>query len=153
MQICVKYIIAEEDLLKAFSIRHRVFVIEQHVPEHEEYDEFERSSRHFLALADGIPCGTARWRFTQQGIKMERFAVLPEFRGKKIGSALVAAVLEDINQHPESKGKLRYLHAQVAAMPLYAKFGFQPEGEIFPECNILHYKMVLAPPQSQGEKQ
>lgn len=145
MRISVKHIVTEEELAKAFEIRRRVFVAEQQVPENEEYDEFESVSRHFLALADGVPCGTARWRFTDKGIKMERFAVLPEFRGKRVGSALVEAVLEDIERHPESKGKLRYLHAQITAVPLYAKFGFQTEGEMFSECNIWHYKMLLPP--------
>jgi predicted GNAT family N-acyltransferase len=151
MQISVKHIIADEDLEKAFNIRHSVFVIEQQVPENEEYDEFETSSRHFLAIADGVPCGTARWRFTDKGIKMERFAVLANFRGKKIGSALVAAVLHDINQNPDSKGKIRYLHAQLTAIPLYAKFGFQTEGDMFSECNIWHYKMVLLPNQNEAK--
>ncbi|MCS7017779.1 MAG: GNAT family N-acetyltransferase [Cytophagales bacterium] len=150
MQISVKHITAAEELAKAFDIRRKVFVVEQQVPENEEYDEFEATSRHFLALANGIPCGTARWRFTEKGIKMERFAVLPEFRGKQIGTALVAAVLNDINQHPESKGKVRYLHAQVGAMPLYAKFGFQQEGEMFSECDIWHYKMSLLPNHNEA---
>lgn len=151
MQISVKHIIADEELEKAFNIRRNVFVIEQQVPENEEYDEFESSSRHFLAIADGIPCGTARWRFTDKGIKMERFAVLADFRGKQVGTALVAAVLEDIRQHPESKGKTRYLHAQLSAMPLYAKFGFRAEGEMFSECDIWHYKMVLPPNQNEAK--
>lgn len=149
MQISVKHIIADEDLEKAFNIRRNVFVIEQQVPEDEEYDEFESSSRHFLATANGVSCGTARWRFTDKGVKMERFAVLADFRGKQIGSALVAAVLNDIKQHPESKDKKCYLHAQLAAMPLYEKFGFQAEGEMFSECDIWHYKMVL--PSNQNE--
>lgn len=151
MQISVKHIIAEEELEKAFGIRRNVFVMEQQVPENEEYDEFESSSRHFLAWADDTPCGTARWRFTDKGIKMERFAVLAAFRGKKVGTALVAAVLDDIRQHPESKGKTCYLHAQLSAMPLYAKFGFEAVGEMFSECNIWHYKMIL-PPQLNEAK-
>ncbi|WP_448519394.1 GNAT family N-acetyltransferase [Rhodoflexus sp.] len=151
MHISVKHIIADEDLEKAFNIRRNVFVIEQQVPEEEEYDEFESSSRHFLAMADGVPCGTARWRFTDKGVKMERFAVLADYRSKKVGSALVETVLTDISQNPESKNQIIYLHAQLSAMPLYAKFGFQAVGEMFSECNIWHYKMIL-PPQSNEAK-
>jgi len=128
---------------QAFRIREAVFVHEQRVPAEEEYDEYEKTSRHFLAYADQTPCGTARWRFTDKGIKLERFAVLAAFRSRKVGAALVQAVLGDVRQHPQFNGQLVYLHAQVTAMPLYAKFGFRPVGEMFLECDIQHYQMEL----------
>lgn len=133
------------DMQAVFSIRKIVFVEEQHVPEEEEYDEFEKTSRHFLARSGFTPCGTARWRFTGKGVKMERFAVLPDFRSQGVGSALVRAVLADVAAQPQAEGKLRYLHAQVSAMPLYAKFGFKAVGDLFYECDIAHYKMILPP--------
>lgn len=134
-----------EELQTVFAIRKTVFVEEQRVPEEEEYDEFEKTSRHFLAHSGAIPCGTARWRFTEGGVKLERFAVLPDFRSQGVGSALVRAVLADLAAQPEAAGKTRYLHAQVTAVPLYAKFGFEAVGELFYECDIAHYKMLLPP--------
>jgi predicted GNAT family N-acyltransferase len=144
MSLHVTKITQEEELNSAFSIRDKVFVIEQEVDPAEEYDEFEQSSTHFLAWLDDQPVGTARWRFTSNGVKLERFAVLKEARGKGVGQALVGAVLSDIAATPETAGKQKYLHAQLTAMPLYSKFGFEKEGDIFDECNILHYKMKLA---------
>jgi predicted GNAT family N-acyltransferase len=144
MSLRVTKITQEEELNSAFSIRDKVFVIEQEVDPAEEYDEFEQSSTHFLAWLDDQPVGTARWRFTSNGVKLERFAVLKEARGKGVGQALVGAVLSDIAATPETAGKQKYLHAQLTAMPLYSKFGFEKEGDIFDECNILHYKMKLA---------
>lgn len=143
MMPTVEKITTEEGLQAAFQIRELVFVVEQEVDAEEEYDEFETTSIHFLAVLEGAPVGTARWRFTSNGVKMERFAVLKEARGQGVGQALVAAVLKDIEMHPDGKGKKRYLHAQIHAMPLYAKFGFQQVGEQFEECAILHYKMEL----------
>lgn len=141
--LTVHYIGNKEELLQnAFHIRELVFVEEQHVPKEEEYDEFETSSRHFLAYYGDTPCGTARWRYTEKGIKLERFAVLAEFRSKKVGSALLQSLLKDVAAQSDTIGKLIYLHAQVTAMPFYANFGFSPEGEMFEECNIQHYKMV-----------
>ncbi len=139
----VEKITTKEGLQAAFDIRELVFVVEQEVDAAEEYDEFEDSSVHFLAKVEGTPVGTARWRFTENGVKMERFAVLKAARGKGVGQALVAAVLVDIDQHPDTNGKKKYLHAQIHAMPLYAKFGFQAVGDQFEECAILHYKMEL----------
>ncbi|GAB3496730.1 GNAT family N-acetyltransferase [Spirosoma knui] len=140
-----------EDLDKAFAIRRQVFVDEQKVSAEEEYDEFEVSSQHFLARADGTPCGTARWRRTSNGIKMERFAVLKAYRGQGVGKALVRAVLDDIfGQQPEPIESI-YLHAQVTAIPLYTSFGFVTVGSMFEEAGIQHYKMVL--PGSAYSKQ
>ncbi|MCY7351427.1 MAG: GNAT family N-acetyltransferase [Cytophagaceae bacterium] len=143
--ISVERAISIEALEVVFAIRRTVFVEEQAVPENEEYDEFEENSRHFLAKVKDNPCGTARWRYTDHGVKMERFAVLPDYRGRGVGGALVTAVLNDIEAQPESYGRKRYLHAQLSAVPLYAKFGFQPLGELFYECEIAHYKMELPP--------
>lgn len=144
MKLIAEKITDESSLQQAFQIRRQVFVVEQKVPASEEYDEFEKVSRHFLAKIDGKPVGTARWRFTKNGVKMERFAVLEEARGKGVGQALVAAVLEDLKSTPEAAGKTKYLHAQLTAMPLYSKFGFEKKGDLFEECNIQHYKMELA---------
>lgn len=131
------------DLDSAFAIRRQVFVDEQQVDHELEYDEFEETSTHFLAFADGVPVGTARWRRTSNGVKLERFAVLPAFRSKGVGKALVQAVLDDVfSQQPEPIERI-YLHAQVTAMPLYAGFGFVPIGPMFEEAGIQHYKMVL----------
>ena len=88
--------------------------------------------------------GTARWRITSNGVKLERFAVLADARGQGVGQALVKAVLADIQAKPEAALKSKYLHAQLSAVPLYSKFGFNKVGDIFEECNIMHYKMQLA---------
>ena len=127
----------------AFGIRRRVFVEEQHVSPEEEYDEFEDISTHFLAYNKDIPCGTARWRRTSDGIKLERFAVLADYRRMGVGKALMRAVLDNVfSQQPEPIERI-YIHSQLPAMPLYAGFGFVPVGPMFDEAGIQHYKMVL----------
>lgn len=131
----------EEDKKKAFEIREEVFVIEQQVAREEEFDEFENESHHFVALdPKGLPLGSARWRRTEKGIKMERFTAKASHRGQGIGSALVQAVLDDIAINAEP-GTFLYMHAQLSAVPLYLKFGFQTKGEQFDECGIMHYLM------------
>ena len=132
-----------EDLDTAFAIRRRVFVEEQRVDAREEYDEFEATSHHFLALSNDTPCGTARWRRTSDGVKLERFAVLPNFRRLGVGKALVRTVLDNVfGQQPEPIERI-YIHAQLTAMPLYTGFGFVAIGPQFEEAGIQHYKMVL----------
>jgi predicted GNAT family N-acyltransferase len=127
----------KEELEKAFAIRKKVFVEEQNCPPELEWEN-EDVSTHFLAEINGVPCGACRWRKTDAGYKLERFAVLKEFRGKRIGQALVAAALADL---PESAPYI-YLNAQLDAMRLYSRFGFVAEGEQFEEAGIQHFKMV-----------
>jgi predicted GNAT family N-acyltransferase len=126
------------DLEKVFSVRREVFVVEQNCPPELEY-EFEDESTHFLATVDGVAAGAARWRKTEKGYKLERFAVLKQYRGQGVAQALIQAVLDDV----PADASYFYLHAQTPAMGLYAKFGFEKVGEPFEEAFIEHYKMVL----------
>lgn len=138
--ISVREITMPADLEKAFEIRRKVFVIEQNVPAAEEYDEFEKECIHFLALHENFPVGTARIRKTEKGFKLERFAVLKNFRNFGVGKHLVAACLN----HPWLKNNSAkiYMHAQEHAIPFYLKCGFETIGERFWECEIPHFVMV-----------
>ncbi|MFM9945507.1 MAG: GNAT family N-acetyltransferase [Bacteroidia bacterium] len=122
---------------KAFEIRRVVFVFEQDCPPELEYEN-EEICQHYLAYMDGVPAATARWRETENGIKLERFAVLKEYRLNGIALALVNRLLEDVKPF----NKAIYLHAQIEAMPLYAKAGFEPTGPQFEEAGIQHFKMI-----------
>ncbi|KAA5537446.1 GNAT family N-acetyltransferase [Taibaiella lutea] len=127
-----------EDLQKAFAIRDKVFVQGQNVPAHLEH-EHDDVAHHFLAILDNEPVGAARWRKTENGYKLERFAVLDKARGRGIAKAMIAAVLNDI---PEEANYI-YLNAQLDAVPVYEKSGFVKEGPMFEEAGIQHFKMVL----------
>jgi len=141
--ITIKKIENKKDLRKAQEIRHRVFVIGQQVPPEDEIDAFEVESNHYLAFLNNTPVGAARWRITGDGVKLERFSVLKEYRGRGVGSALIERVLKDINNIQPGFEKEIYLHAQLEVVPLYRKFGFKKEGDMFEESGILHYKMIL----------
>jgi predicted GNAT family N-acyltransferase len=123
----------------ANEIRRKVFVVEQEVSREEEYDSFEESSIHYLVFVDEVPVGTARWRITRDGIKLERFAVLKEYRNSGAGTAVLKEVLKDV----KPLGKKIYLNAQITAINFYLKESFVTEGDEFIEANIRHYKMTL----------
>ncbi|MDN3668433.1 GNAT family N-acetyltransferase [Echinicola jeungdonensis] len=143
MKLTITKIKTEDELEAAFKIRKEVFVFEQNVDPEEEYDEFESESHHFLAKLGNHPVGTARWRRTSEGFKLERFAVLISMRGKGIGIALVEAVLEDLKSFAKEvqEDPKVYMHAQLHAKTFYEKFGFKKVGETFTECRISHVKM------------
>jgi len=133
----VNKVTSEDVLEKVFNIRRIVFVDEQNCPPELEWEN-EEVSTHFLATMDGEPVGACRWRKTDAGYKLERFAVLQAYRGRKVGQALVTAALADL----PADASYIYLNAQLDAMGLYAKFGFVAEGDQFEEAGIQHFKMV-----------
>jgi predicted GNAT family N-acyltransferase len=136
--IQVVKITAAGDLQKAFAIRDKVFVQGQNVPAHLEH-EHDDVAHHFLAILNNEPVGAARWRKTTNGYKLERFAVLENARNKGIAKAMITAVLNDI---PKEAAYI-YLNAQLNAVPVYEKSGFEKEGPQFEEAGIQHFKMVL----------
>ena len=125
--------------LQALSIRGTVFILEQDVDPEMEHDAHEDSSVHYIAFIDKKPVGTARWRETNNGIKLERFAVLKEYRNQKLGTELLNQVMHDVLP----MNKKIYLHAQENAIRFYRKHDFEVVGEPFEEAEILHYRMVF----------
>lgn len=136
-KVQVKKVTDAEELEKVFAIRREVFVGEQNCPPELEW-EHEEESNHFLATVDGEPAGASRWRKTDKGYKLERFAVLKKFRGSGVGQELVKTVLADL----PADADYIYLHAQVQAVTLYERFGFVKTGPEFEEAGIRHYKMI-----------
>ena len=136
-KIEVRKVTAPAELEKVLAIRREVFVGEQNCPPELEW-EFEDESNHFLATIDDEPAGACRWRKTDKGYKLERFAVLKKFRSKGVGQELVRTVLADLPANADYV----YMHAQLDAIPLYEKFNFEKIGDEFEEAGIRHFKMV-----------
>jgi predicted GNAT family N-acyltransferase len=122
----------------ANKIRQEVFVVEQNVDPELEYDEYEDVAVHYLLHADGKAVATARWRETDKGIKLERFATLGSYRNKGLGAELLQDVMEDV----VPLGKKIYLHSQLKAIPFYERRGFSKIGEMFTEAEIEHFEMI-----------
>ncbi len=120
-------------------VRTRVFVIEQNVPEPLEWDGVDADCRHAIAEdTQGHPIGCGR--LLPDG-HIGRMAVLSEWRGEGVGSALLERLIRLARElgHEEV-----VLNAQTQAMPFYARFGFTPIGEPFTEADIPHQAMALA---------
>ena len=126
------------EMQNCFEIRKNVFVKEQQCDPKDEY-EFEEESTHYLLSEKNIPLATARYRKTENGIKMERFAVLKSKRGKGYGIKILKKMILDLSNSNFTK----YLHAQVQVVKFYEKVGFKKIGGKFDEVGIMHYKMIL----------
>ena len=123
----------------ALNIRREVFIKGLNIPEHLEIDSNEESSKYILAKVDGKSVGTARWRKTDEGMKLERFAVLNDYRSIGIGTMMTKFILNQLKN-----SKLIYLNAQESAISFYEKMGFKPIGPRFREVNIEHQKMIFS---------
>ena len=125
------------------AIRTRVFVEEQACPPELEWDEHESTSRHMIGTLGGESVAAARWRSVwldgHAHAKLERFAVLPEFRGRGLGRQLVQAVIDDARL---AGFDAFVMHAQQHLEGFYRSFGFETIGDVFEEAGIPHVKMV-----------
>ena len=134
---------SDADWQHARAIRAQVFVEEQDCPPEEEWDGHDETSRHVLGRVDGEAVATARWRAAPHGdavvAKLERFAVLPAYRGEGRGTELVRAVVEDARR----AGFDTFLvHAQSHLEDWYESLGFTSTGRTFEEAGIPHVEMT-----------
>ena len=138
MGINVKYVNNDKEKDICLSIRRKVFVEEQNIPENIEMDDELVQSICVCAILDKQYVGTARWRNTDLGIKLERFAVLSEYRSYGVGTAMTKFILKQLDH-----SKLIYLNAQESAISFYEKLGFNSMGPKFDEVGIPHQKMIF----------
>ena len=120
------------------AVRRTVFLTEQQVPEHEEWDGADANCRHLMATdSSGSPIGTAR--VVPDGT-IGRVAVVASWRGRDVGASLMRAAIELVR---EAGFEHTTLHAQVQAVPFYERLGYEVYGEPFLEAEIPHRHMRL----------
>lgn len=128
----------DKALALARPVREKVFIVEQNVPRELEWDEWDERSDHAVANdATGHVVGTAR--LLPDG-RIGRMAVLREWRGRGVGTALMEAMIERAREY--SMPQVR-LYAQTHAAGFYRRFGFSERGGEFLEAGIPHFEMTL----------
>jgi predicted GNAT family N-acyltransferase len=134
------------ELNQCFTIRKKVFVEEQGVPAELEIDEFDASPDacgHILLLNEGQPAGTGRWRqYTADTAKLQRLAVLVQYRGRGIGKKLIEALEQEAR---EAGNQFCILDGQCHAESFYHKLGYETISvEPFEDAGIMHVRMRKA---------
>jgi len=142
-EIEVDVIRTREQMQDALTVRRRVFIDEQGVPEAEETDRYDAepatvtAAVHVLGRLDGRPVATGRLlldlgdRFPHIG----RVAVLAEHRRRGFGNAVMEAL------HGEARRRGHggvTLAAQLHAIPFYERLGYVARGEVFLDAGIEH---------------
>jgi predicted GNAT family N-acyltransferase len=138
----VRLVTTTEDMRNALSVRRRVFIEEQQVPESEEIDHHDADPAtvftclHVLACIDGRPVATGRLLLGEpDGMHIGRVAVLAEYRRKGIGRAVMLA-LHDLARFRNARCVT--LAAQLHAIPFYERLGYVARGPVFLDANIEH---------------
>ena len=126
------------DKVKLQLIRTAVFVTEQSVPKHLEWDNQDDKALHVMALDHSAnPVGTGRLLASGQ---IGRMAVLKSWRNKGVGSSILKELIKiATSQHIDAL----YLNAQYSAIPFYLAHGFHPVGDPFIEAGIKHHRMKM----------
>lgn len=123
----------------ALDIRTRVFVDEQDVPMDREVDGKDPDATHFL-VSDPDPVAVARTREYEDGLKVERVAVLADARGEGYGHA----VMDAVESYASEAGYDRLvLDAQVPVVGFYEARGYEiQDDEPFEDAGIPHRRMA-----------
>lgn len=123
------------------AIRKAVFVEEQGVDPALETDGEDAVALHFGVRADGHIVGTCRVRQMGSAAKIERVAVLKDFRKLGIGHVLMKYILQEMGRTGDIQ--LFKLSAQAQTVPFYERLGFKTRGPEYIEAGIPHYAMIL----------
>lgn len=127
------------------EVREQVFIREQKVPPELEWDDSDELAEHYLAvMPDNTPVAVARLIPTLDEVAhIGRMAVLPPYRGKGIGAALLRELIRD------AAGQVRELRlsSQQHAIPFYQRNGFHIASEPYDDAGIPHVTMRCLAPQ------
>ena len=139
--LCLKPVVSPIDMWNAINIRQIVFRDEQKVSyqEDEVYEEQIEAKTYLIYFKDKV-IGTIRYRYINDAYKIERFAILKEYRGQGYGKEVLNYFTNMIWE--KHNPCTIYLNGQMHAFEFYKKCGFSPVGEIFQEANIDHIKMI-----------
>ena len=135
-----KKVSSKEEMEKSYAIRTKVFCEEQRISKEIEFDNLDHLCSHFLIFDDKNVIATARVRQKEENLlKIERVAVLFEFRRLKVGSTLIKNIIQYFINLNENISFI--LHSQVAVAEFYESIKFISYGDKFFEDGIPHIAM------------
>ena len=135
-----KKVSSKEEMEESYAIRTKVFCEEQKISKEIEFDNLDHLCGHFLIFEHKKEIGTARVRQKEKNIlKIERVAVLLEFRRLKVGSTLIKNIIKHYMNMDDDKSII--LHSQVAVADFYKTLNFISYGKDFFEDGIPHIAM------------
>jgi len=136
----IKLATEPQEIIDHLRIREIVFIDGQNVPYDLEHDGLDSVSTLIIVYDNEKPIGAGRYRFVDDYIKIERIAVLEEYRGKGIGKDIMDFLENQVIENTSIRKLV--LNSQCSAQIFYEKLGYEPIGDIFMEADIQHVKMI-----------
>jgi predicted GNAT family N-acyltransferase len=128
-----------ELLNDAYTVRERVFIIEQDVPKNIEQDAIDSTAWHLVYYQDNEPVATGRlFKYDDTTFGIGRVAVLALYRGQGYGARVMGTLLQ---RAWSQNAKSVEIHAQAHAVTFYEALGFKPVGTRYMEAGIEHLTM------------
>jgi len=124
------------------KLRQEIFVLEQNCP-YVDADGKDEKSVHVFGIADKKIVAYAR--LVPPGISYKtpsvgRVVVDKNYRGKKYAYVLMEVCVKEIIRRYKTKAIT--ISAQLYLKKFYTSAGFNAVGEVYPEDNIPHIKML-----------
>ena len=136
----LRIVTTEKERDDATLVRMIVFVKEQHVPEEEELDQYDKTAIHFVGYVQDEPIAASRLRYVDEYGKLERICVRKEFRGKHFGKMIIDEMERKIREDGYLKAKL---NAQTHAIGFYEDQGYRKlSDDVFMDAGIPHVTMI-----------
>ncbi len=109
----------------AYSVRVQGMNRQHHIPLREEFDEHDcDGTRYIVLLDDEYPVATCRFYETgNETVSLGRVVVLPEYRGKKLGTMVIIEAERWIG---ECGYRNIMIDSRVVAVGFYEKLGYTP---------------------------
>lgn len=93
---------------------------------------------HFGALHSGQLVAVASIFIDGQQARLRKFAALPAYQGRGIGSTLLRHILDTLHTHSIT---YFWCDARATATTFYERFGMQVEGPRFYKADVAYFKM------------
>ena len=123
------------------NVRKNVFADELGISESKLFDEYDETCDHFILFDGKNAVGSVRFMLYEKTIKLERMAILQEYRKNSYGKNSILQLREFYN----SLGYTQiFLDSIYSVMGFYKKCGFLEQGEIFRRVGIDHIRMSLS---------
>ena len=122
------------------DIRESVFYDELGISKQELFDKNDESCDHFLIFDGQKVVGSVRMLSMEKIVKLERMAILKDFRTKNYGRNCILQLKEYYSEIGFSQIILDSIYS---VRDFYKKCGFIEEGDIFQRVGIYHIRMSL----------
>ena len=135
-----KLVETEEELEKAYCIRHEIFVKEQKLFVDSDRDEYDTPAIHIIALFHDEVVGTVRVYEKEKGVWFgSRLAVLEPYRGR-VGKFLIEKAVETVRGKQAKQFKA---YVQIANVHFFKRCRWRSIGGVIDYRGVPHQLMEV----------